>query len=158
MLFSDFGLLMSDVCIYPQLSWSRAEINISQVSLLLNLIVLLDAITLYCHWKCRNICFWALDFETQGHEKVRRCVKSSVSLIFCSWWFLVDIWYFSYICIGDTFFCLADVFEAGLLFWRQRLSTQCSHSPSYSPSSLTVLSNTDRSLSNNQIELLNKGI
>ncbi len=36
----------------------------------------------------------------------------------------------------------------------------CSHSPSCSPSSLTtVLSNTDRrSLSNNQIELLNKGI
>ncbi len=35
---------------------------------------------------------------------------------------------------------------------------QCSHSPSCSLSSLTVLCNMDRSLSNNQIELLNKGI
>ncbi len=70
---------------------------------------------------------------------------------------------------ADKLFCLADAFEAGLLFWRrwerQCLSTQCSHSPTYlwhSPScllsSLTVLSNMDRSLSNNQIELLNKGI
>ncbi len=37
--------------------------------------------------------------------------------------------------------------------------TQCSHSPSTSLLSLlTVLSNTDKSMPNNQIELLNKGI
>ncbi len=40
----------------------------------------------------------------------------------------------------------------------QCLSTQLSQSPSCSLSSLTVLSNADRSLSNNQIELLNKAI
>ncbi len=64
--------------------------------------------------------------------------------------------------LADTFFsCLADAFEAGLLFWRcweRSAWAQCSHSPSCSLSSLTVLSNTDRSLSNNQIERLNKRI
>ncbi len=59
--------------------------------------------------------------------------------------------FFSISASADKFFCLADVFEVGLLFWwrweRQRLTTQCSHSPSCLLSSLTVLSNIDRSLS-----------
>ncbi len=79
---------------------------------------------------------------------------------FSCMWLVVDRYigrYWAFFKV-DTFFCLADVFEAGLLFWRRCLSTQHSHSPSCSLSSLTVLSNTDRSLSNNQIERLNKGI
>ncbi len=54
---------------------------------------------------------------------------------------------------ADKFLCLADAFEAGLLFDGAEHTVLTS-----SLSSLTVLSNTDRSLSNNQIELLNKGM
>ncbi len=99
---------------------------------------------------------WTHSDGTHSLQRIHCRVSDGISgrPIFCI--------FFKYRHWPIRFSCLADALEAGLLFWRhwerQRLSTQCWHSPSCLLLSLTALSNTDRSLSNNQIERLNKGI
>ncbi len=56
--------------------------------------------------------------------------------------------------LADKFFCLADAFEETFILTVLRTAAPWAHGVHILP--LAVLSNMGRSLSNNQIELLNK--